>query len=70
MAKYKTGDKCPKSGYWEQIETCEQMWHEKGDEFPPYYEKVGEDKNGTPLFNQMAKRAHYQYINQTKQEGI
>lgn len=30
-----TGEKCPRTGQWEQVETGKIDWDEIGDKFPP-----------------------------------
>lgn len=61
--QYKTGDKCPKSGRWLQVETKEVSWHEEGDKFPGYYKKVDEAINGAPLYDvSVSRRAYYELV--------
>jgi hypothetical protein len=55
--RYSTGEKCPKEGFWRQIETGDIVWHTTEDFFPPrplgfknavHYEFVSDDANGDP----------------------
>ncbi len=58
----KTGESCPKSGRWIQRETGEINYYEKGDMFGGYHEIVKENENGTPIYSDATKSAHYVYV--------
>lgn len=51
---YQTGEVCPIKGYWEQVETGQIIWHEKGDRFT--------ELNPAPNY----QRATYKYIGLNK----
>lgn len=57
----KSGDTCPTSGKWRQIETGKISWHEQGDIFA-YYEKNKTDKYGIPRYNLPIITVHYELL--------
>ncbi len=62
MEKYKTGDKCPKSGIWLRIEDNEKIPMDKDDSFPSYYVKTGKVESGVSIYSDEPKRAHFKLI--------
>ena len=51
----KTGDACPKAGYWRQIETGFTYWHEVGGIF-------------APSINDPLTRAYYEFVSDVRDD--
>lgn len=51
----KTGELCPRAGYWKQVETGNIIWHEIKDKF-----------SELEFTTHSYKRARYEYIGKTK----
>jgi hypothetical protein len=64
MEKGQTRERCPRSGYWRQIETREKIYFNEGDLFPFYYKLIGKDNNGTPLYEEEPLFAHYEFVSE------
>lgn len=61
MEKSKTGERCIRTGFWRQIETREKFFFQEGDLFPFYYQLIGKDNNGTPLYEEDPLIGHYEF---------
>ncbi len=61
-SEYKTGDKCPKSGFWLRIEDNKQISIDKDEPFPGYYVKTKRAESGASIYSDAPKRAHFKFI--------